>query len=159
MKMSRVLLVMAAVLIVISVLLIMGVGRVGAQELPRFQHSIFAPAGVVEHGDDGRYHFRAFTGAGYMTAWTVYDRGDLNVIGIGIPHVIAIDSELDKFSYAIGLNLNFGGNFGVGAGYQMVDTETQTGLALGQSSWKENGSLYFSFHIPLNGGGLVNAYK
>jgi hypothetical protein len=162
MKTSRLekgLMVMAGVLVVLLVLLLVGVGRPQAQDLPRWQHSLFMPGYTVSKAPDGDWHGAAFTGAGYQTAWTVYDRGELNVIGLGLTHVVNMTSIDDRFEYTIGLNLNFGGNFGVGAGYDVINTYTQKGLAIGQSSWDDNGKLYVSFHLPLNGGGLLNVWK
>ena len=72
--------------------------------------------------------------------------------------MVNIQSIEDLFIYTIGLNFNFGGNFGVGAGYDVINTGSQTGLATGYSSWDDNGKLYFSFHLPLNGGGLINLW-
>lgn len=142
-----------------TVLLALGLGSSQAQELPRWQHSLFTPGYTVAKAPDGQWHGSAFTGAGYMLNWTAKDSGDLNLFGLGLTHVVNMASIDDRFEYTIGLNLNFAGNFGIGAGYDVVNTTTQSGLALGKSSWNNNGKLYLSFHLPFNGGGLVNIYK
>lgn len=155
---KRMLLFFAAVLIVLAIATF--AGRASAQDLvPRWQHSLFTPAFTVEKAPDGNWHTNGFTGAGYMLAWTVVDRNNVNMLGLGVTNVINMTSLDDKFVYTLGLNINFGGNFGVGAGYDLVNTQSQTGLAIGSSSWNDNGKLYLSFNLPFNGGGLVNIYQ
>lgn len=130
------------------------------QELvPRWQHSLLNPSISVDYYvQQDEYHTNAFNGLAYMFAFTWVDRNDVNFLGLGLVNMLRMSTESEFFSWTVGGNVNFAGNFGIGVGWVAVDTANQRGFAIGKGRGKPD-SFWFSMHLPLNGGGLINGWR
>mgnify|MGYP001578274735 FL=1 len=125
--------------------------------IPRLTHGPLVGVVSVAKGPDGAYHADALNVVGWELGVNLANAtSETSLVAITMPQVMQFSSADDEFRYSTGLMVKFLGNFGFGGLYDLIKTPN-SGLMTGQSSWAQNGTLLFSFSLPMNGGGLLNA--
>ena len=124
------------------------VREVFAQEstdlIPRWTHGPSLAAYAVSQDENGLYHGNLMTaGAGWRVGVAFVDGESFPWIQVDMPWLAGADTGTDTFFAATGLVLTFAGNIGIGATYDLIETQEGVGygLMLGNSSWKRNGMI------------------
>lgn len=145
-------------LLVVAVLVVLGVLVVRsshAQEpdfVPRWTHGPTIAMIATGEGEDGLYHTSILTeGAGWKVGLSLVDAQTFPWVTLDMPFLIGADSARDAFAAKMGLMLTFAGNIGVGATYDLINTQqgVGTGLFTGYSDRK---NLTFLFGLTASFG-------